>query len=270
MFNSTRFWLNGKNSSSRRQLMNSNTTTSGNITIIHWPKPRFISRPAGSFRYFRAMVFGGVPMGVPMPPRLAATGMDIARSMRPLPSGGSWRNTGVRNVSIMAAVAVLDTNMEKSPVMSRKPSSTISLRVPNGFSSTFANCASSPVLVAAIASTKPPMNSIITGSANEAITLLYDSNLPTSSSFTIGRKPLSEQNSSISTMMAIDVAHDDTTSRIHISVAKAKMAMTRCWMTVRSLMPNHSAGIFQSNRVTTSTNKILVKRTVPSAGWYFR
>ena len=34
-------------------------------------------------------------------------------------------------------------------------------------------------------------------------------------------------------MMAIDVAHELTTSRIHINVAKAKMAITRCWMTVR-------------------------------------
>ena len=29
-------------------------------------------------------------------------------------------------------------------------------------------------------------------------------------------------------MMATDVAHDGTTSNNHMSVAKAKMAMTRC------------------------------------------
>ena len=111
-------------------------------------------------------------MGVPIPPRLAATGIDIASAMRPLPSGGNWRNTGVRNVSIMAAVAVLDTNIEKRPVMSRKPSRTISLFVPNGFSSTLASWASRPVFVAAMASTKPPMNSMMTGSANVAMTPL--------------------------------------------------------------------------------------------------
>ena len=72
----------------------------------------------------------------------------------------------------MAAVAVFDTNMENSPVTSRKPSNTISLLVPKGRSNTFASCASSPVLVAAMASTKPPMNSMMTGSAKVAITPL--------------------------------------------------------------------------------------------------
>ena len=155
-----------------RQLMNSRRITNGNINIIHWPKPRPRFRPSGSFRYFRAMVFGGVPIGVPIPPRLAATGILMAKATRPLPSGGSWWNTGVRNVSIIAAVAVLDTNIENKPVMSRNPNSTISLRVPKGFSSTLANWASRPVLVAAIASTNPPINSIITGSAKVAITPL--------------------------------------------------------------------------------------------------
>ena len=93
-------------------------------------------------------------------------------AIRPLPSGGSWRNTGVRKVSIMAAVAVFDTNMENSPVMRMKPSSTFSLLLPNGFSNTLANCASRPVFVAAMARMNPPMNSMMTGSANVAITLL--------------------------------------------------------------------------------------------------
>ena len=125
--------------------------------------------PSGSLRYFRAMVFGGVPMGVPIPPRLAATGMDSAMEMRPLPSGGNCLNTGVRNVSIMAAVAVLETNIEKRPVMSRKPSNTFSLFVPNGFSRALASWASRPVFVAAMARMKPPMNSMITGSAKQAM-----------------------------------------------------------------------------------------------------
>ena len=82
--------------------------------------------------------------------------------------------------------------------------------------------------------------------------------------------PLSEQKSSISTMMATDVAHDETISRIHISVAKAKMAMMRCWTTVRLSMPYHSAGMFQRNSVTNVTSRIFSARLVPSAGWYFR
>ena len=180
-------------------------------------------------------------------------GIDIASEMRPLPSGGNWRNTGVRNVSIIAAVAVFDTNIENSPVISRNPSNTISLRVPKGFSNTFANCESSPVFVAAMASTKPPMNSMMTGSANVAITPLYDNSGPTLSSTTIGAIPLSVQNKSISTMIDTDVAHDDTTDMIHISVAKAKMAMMRCWMTVSPSMPNHSVGAFHNSSVTIAT-----------------
>ena len=152
--------------------MSNSKTTRGNMKTIHWPKPRPIFRPSGSLRYFSAILLGGVPIGVPIPPRLAATGIDMANAIRPLPSGGSWRNTGVRKVSIMAAVAVLDTNIENRPVTSRKPRSTISLFVPKGRSSTLASWASRPVFVAAIASTKPPMNSMITGSAKQAITPL--------------------------------------------------------------------------------------------------
>ena len=144
--------------------------TNGVMNIIHSPKPSCIFRPSGSFRYFRAMVLGGVPMGVPIPPRLAATGIDSAMAIRPLPSGGNWRNTGVRKVSIMAAVAVFDTNIENRPVMRIKPSNTLSLLLPKGLSSTFASWASSPVFVAAMARMKPPINSMMTGSAKVAIT----------------------------------------------------------------------------------------------------
>ncbi len=270
IFSSIRFCVKGKTLSRIRQLMNSRMSTKGNMNIIHWPKPSPRFRPSGSFRYFRAMVLGGVPIGVPMPPRLAATGIDIASEIRPLPSGGNWWNTGVRNVSIIAAVAVLETNIENRPVISRNPRSTISLRVPKGLSNTLANCASRPVFVAAIASTKPPINSMITGSANVAITPLYERSFPTSASFTIGKMPLSVQNNSISTIMATDVAQEETISRIHISVAKAKMAMIRCWMTVRFWMPYHSAGMFQSTKVTNATRAILMTRFVLSSGWYFR
>ena len=69
-------------------------------------------------------------------------------------------------------------------------------------------------------------------------------------------------------MMATDVAHDETISRIHISVAKAKMAMMRCWMTVRFWMPNHSLGIFHSNSVTMATIAILTNRFSVFDGWY--
>ncbi len=142
---------------------------SGSMKAIHSPKPRFRSRPLGSLRYFSAMALGGVPMGVPIPPMLAATGMDSVRATRPLPSGGRALNTGVRKVSIMAAVAVLLTNMENTPVMSRNPSSTFSLLVPNGLMSVRARNTSSLDLVAAMARMKPPRNSMIIGSAKVAI-----------------------------------------------------------------------------------------------------
>ena len=86
----------------------------------------------------------------------------------------------------------------------------------------------------------------------------------------MGAMPLSVQKSSISTMMPTDVAHEETISSIHIRVAKAKMAMMRCWTTVRFCMPYHSAGMFQSVRVTMATMRILIKRTKAFDGWYFR
>ena len=98
--------------------------------------------------------------------------MDMARAILPFPLSGNCLKTGARKVSIKAAVAVLLTNMEKKPVMRRKPSNTFTLCVPKGFRSTLASWASSPVFVAAMARMKPPMKSIMTGSANDAMILL--------------------------------------------------------------------------------------------------
>ena len=117
----------------------SRMNTRGTMMSIHCPKPIPRFKPSGSFKYFKAIVFGGVPIGVPIPPRLAAIGIDRASAIHPFPSGGNWRNTGVRNVSIIAAVAVLETNIENKPVMRRKPSNTLLLFFPNGTRSTFAN-----------------------------------------------------------------------------------------------------------------------------------
>ena len=88
--------------------MKSSTITSGNINSIHWPKsmPMPISESC-----CMAIALGGVPIGVPIPPKFAAMGMDIVSAMRPLPFAGSAAKTGVRNVSIIAAVAVLLTNI---------------------------------------------------------------------------------------------------------------------------------------------------------------
>ena len=79
--------------------------------------------------------------------------------------------------------------------------------------------------------------------------------------------PESEQNSSISPMMATEVAHDDTTSSIHISVAKAKMAMMRCCTTVRPSMPKTSEGRFHSSSVTNSTKRAWAVFLKAPLGW---
>ena len=136
--------------------------------------------------------------------------------------------TGAKKASIIAAVAVLDINIDRVPMTVRKPSNTNLGFVPNGRSMARAKNTSSPTLLAVIARTNPPRKSMITGSAKLAITPLCESREPTTSGSTMGLRPLSEQKSSINTMMAIDVAHDETISRIHINVANAKIAMTRC------------------------------------------
>ena len=148
------------------------TMASGNMNDIHSPKPMLRFMPSGSLRYLRAMALGGVPMGVPMPPMLAPTGMASARPMRPLPSAGRALSTGVRNEIIMAAVAVLLMNIENSPVTSRKPSRTFSDLVPKSLSSTLASSTSRPHLVAAMARMNPPRNSMIIGSAKVAMMAL--------------------------------------------------------------------------------------------------
>ena len=63
-------------------------------------------------------------MGVPIPPTLAATGIAIARPIFPLPSAGRAFRTGVRKVSIIAAVAVLLRNIENAAVTRMNPNNT--------------------------------------------------------------------------------------------------------------------------------------------------
>ena len=115
------------------------------------------------------MAFGGVPIGVPIPPMLAAIGIARAREILPPPSAGKVRRTGVRNVSIIAAVAVLLMNIENTPITRRTPRRTVLGFFPNGLSITLASCTSSPTFVAAKARTKPPRKSMMTGSAKAAM-----------------------------------------------------------------------------------------------------
>lgn len=228
--------------------MRSNIITSGAITSIHCPKliPRF--KPSGSFKNFIAIMLGGVPIGVPIPPKLAANGIDIVSAIRPFPSAGSDANTGVRNVNISAAVAVLDINIENIPVMKRKPNSTFSLFLPKGRIIFFANNVSSPDLDAAIARMNPAKNNMIIGSANDAIMSLDFNSSPIPS-------PLNTLNEFSDTVMHImviidnDVAHAGIHSVSHDSVAKTKIAIMRCCTTVRPSISNTEMGRFQTMAV---------------------
>ena len=145
------------------------TSTIGHIIIIQSPKPMSRLSPSGAVRTLYAKALGGVPIGVPIPPRLAPIGMAMVSAILPFPLAGSALNTGVRKVSIMAAVAVLEINMEKMPVMSMKPNSTFSDFLPKGAMRVLAISTSSPLLVAAMAITKPPRKRMMVGSAKQAI-----------------------------------------------------------------------------------------------------
>ena len=101
-----------------------------------------------------------------------ALGMARAREILPPPSFGNVARTGVRKVSIIAAVAVLLMNIEKMPITRSTPRSTVFGLVPNGLSMILASCTSRPTFVAAKASTNPPRKSMITGSAKAAMMLL--------------------------------------------------------------------------------------------------
>ena len=206
--------------------MSSSIIVSGIIYIIHSPKPIPRFSPLGALRYFRAMALGGVPIGVPIPPMLAATGIDNVSATRPLPSGGRALNTGARKVSIIAAVAVLLTNIENMPVIRINPRSTFSLLLPKGLSSVRASSTSSPDFVAAMARMKPPRKRMMIGSAKVAIRSLWLSNSVLS--MPERWKALSEVVNSSSPISDTDVAQGDMASVTHNMVARANTAMTRC------------------------------------------
>ena len=170
------------------------------------------------------MAFGGVPIGVPRPPMLAAIGIAIARLTRPPPSAGSVRSTGARKASIIAAVAVLLMNIDITLISVRKPRSTHFGFVPKGLSITRASTTSRPTLLAQIANTKPPKNSMMIGSAKAAISSLKLTSVPMSALV----RPLLETASSRNTMVVTEVAQAGMISNIHIRAAYAKIAMVRC------------------------------------------
>ena len=155
-------------------------------------------------------------------------------------------------MSIIAAVAVLLTNIEKMPVMSRKPSNTFSLFLPNGRIRFLASSTSSPDFVAAMARMNPPRKSMMTGSAKAAIMSFDLSRVPkvSLSSPLKHASELLEMVRHIVVMIPREVAHEGTASVSHESVAKTKMAMTRCCITVSPSIPNADVGRFHTIVVT--------------------
>ena len=132
-------------------------------------------------------------------------------------------------MSIIAAVAVLLTNIEKIPVISRKPNSTFSLLRPNGRIRFLASNTSKPDLVAAIAKKNPPRKRIITGLAKVAIISSLLSSFPKisfSSALKKNRLWL-ETVKHIRAIIPNEVAHEGIASLIHIRVANTKIAIIR-------------------------------------------
>ena len=228
--------------------------TSGAMKAIQCMNSIFMLRPAGSLRYLSAMRLGGVPIGVPIPPRLAATGIDIVKAMRPLPLAGKAAKTGVRKVSIKAAVAVFEMNIEKSPVISRNPKRTFSLLLPKGLIRLRANSVSSPDFDAAMARIKPARKSIMIGSAKDAIISSESSNSPTPSPLNI-QKEFFDTVTHMIDMMLSEVAHAGIHSVSHERVAKTKIAMMRCCTTVNPSIPKQVVGKFHTMAVTTMITK---------------
>jgi hypothetical protein len=145
-------------------------------------------------------------------------------------------------------------NMEKRPVMSKKPKSTFSLLFPKGLIRLRAKSVSRPDLDAAIAKIKPARKSIIIGSAKDAMISLESSKSPIPSLLKTPKAFLD----TVTHMMAMilsEVAHAGIHSVSHASVAKTKIAMMRCCTTVNPSMPKALVGRFQTMVVTTKMAK---------------
>ena len=143
--------------------------------------------------------------------------------------------------NIIAVVAVLLMNIENTAETNIKPKSTVCDLFPKGLKSTLAKFLSKPHLPAPIARKKPPMNSMMIGSANVAISDLYFMSLPnarapSTSSPRRNENELSETVRSMSTIVRTEVVQIGTASVIHISAANIKSAITRCSTTLRLAM----------------------------------
>ena len=154
----------------------------------------------------------------------------------------------------MAAVAVLEMNMENNPVISRKPNNTFSLFFPKGFIMVLAIHTSNPDLVAAMARMKPPRKRIMVGSAKHAIIPTESRKSPYSPpSPCINLNDESLTKKSKTKIIHTDVAQAGMASVNQSMTAMTKMAITRCCTIVSPSMPKKLAGRFHT---------IIVRRAV--------
>ena len=129
----------------------------------------------------------------------------------------------------MAAVAVLLTKAEKIAVTRIKPSNTTSERVPKGLRRKRARATSSLTFVNPIASTNPPMKSMIVGFAKQAMMLLKGTS-PAAAAGSSGRKKLNalvETVNNIIVTTIIDVTQEGIASVSHIRAANTNSEMIR-------------------------------------------
>jgi hypothetical protein len=104
---------------------------------------------------------------------------------------------------------------------------------------------------------KPPKKRMMIGSAKVAINALWCINSDLLMPVRKKRKALSEVVKSSAPMSVTEVAHEEIASVTHMIVANAKIAITRCWITVSPSMPKAVEGKFHKMAVTTTakTNK---------------
>ena len=110
---------------------------------------------------------------------------------------------------------------------------------------TRASNTSSPLLVAAMARMNPPINNMMIGSAKQCMMDLYFTVCPSSPAgipWIKNHRLLSETVNNNRTTISTEVVHAGTASNTHIKVAKTKMEISLCSMTVSPSIPKVSIG----------------------------
>ena len=158
---------------------------------------------------------------MPMPPTLAATGMDRARPARGLPAG-SAPSTGMTTANMVAVVAVLDMNMLSKAVMIIRPRTVLRAEPVKGRMRTAARFLSRWYFSAPSAMRKPPRNRMMTGLASAPRKEEYFA-----ASSGTARRAWSETRSTSRAMTRTAVATSGIASVTHRTIASRKMESIR-------------------------------------------